>query len=94
MKIQLEQRTQVMLKLPLRDQQVYLILSCDLYQRFDGKDIAIINYLYVHFFVRQLNQWWFEYCRICIYEFIYFFYFQSDVSYQTSWLEQNDMLSV
>ena len=36
MKMKLEQRWQAMLQLHLRDQQLYCLLKCDLYSRFDG----------------------------------------------------------
>ena len=36
MNMKLEQRRQAMLQLHLSDQQVYGLLSCGLYQRFDG----------------------------------------------------------
>ena len=36
MKMQLEQRRQGMLQLHLNNQQVYCLLSCDLYERFDS----------------------------------------------------------
>ena len=36
MKMQLEQRRQVMLQLNLSDQQLYCLLGCDLYYRFDS----------------------------------------------------------
>ena len=43
---------QAILQLHLSDQQFYRLLSCISYLKFDGKNIAIIDYLHVHFFVR------------------------------------------
>ena len=45
MKMFLEQRRQAMLQLHMSDQQIHCLLMCDLYWRFDGKLLFLVQIL-------------------------------------------------